>query len=140
VGTSDGDRVTVVGGLRPGEQVVSPVPESLVVGNTMAQAVRERTSELAVLKTLGFSGIGVLTLVLAESFLIAFAGGGVGLGAAWLVVENGDPTGGLLPSFELTARDLATGVALMVGVGLFAGLLPSLAAMQIRITDALRKV
>ena len=70
----------------------------LVVGNTMAQAVRERTSELAVLKTLGFSDLRVLFLVLAESFIIAIVGGGLGLGAAWLFVQSGDPTGGLLPS------------------------------------------
>src|SRR5207342_504596 len=47
----------------------------LVVGNTMAQAVRERTSELAVLKTLGFSDVTVLSLVLAESIFIAILGG-----------------------------------------------------------------
>ena len=111
----------------------------LVVGNTMAQAVRERTSELAVLKTLGFSDLRVLFLVLAESFIIAIVGGGLGLGAAWLFVQSGDPTGGLLPSFFLPPRDLTTGVALMLLVGLLAGLLPSIGAMRIRITDALRK-
>src|SRR5262249_50103336 len=59
----------------------------LVVGNTMAQAIRERTSELAVLKTLGFSNPLIVTLVLAESFFIAIAGGGVGLGLAWAIVH-----------------------------------------------------
>ena len=49
------------------------------------------------------------------------------------------PTGGLLPSFFLPPRDLTTGVALMLLVGLLAGLLPSIGAMRIRITDALRK-
>ena len=51
----------------------------LVVGNTMAQAVRERTSELAVLKTLGFTDAAVLGLVLAESLFVAVVGGGLGL-------------------------------------------------------------
>jgi putative ABC transport system permease protein len=111
----------------------------LVVGNTMAQAVRERTSELAVLKTLGFSDLRVLILVLAESFFIAIAGGGLGLLAAWLVVQSGDPTGGLLPSFFLPPRDIAFGVGLMFLVGLIAGLFPSIGAMRIKITDALRK-
>src|SRR5437870_11311157 len=55
----------------------------LVVGNTMAQAVRERTNELAVLKTLGFSNLRILTLVLAESLSITMDGGGLGLGLAW---------------------------------------------------------
>ena len=81
----------------------------LVVGNTMAQAVRERTSELAVLKTLGFSNRRILTLVLAESLFIATSGGGLGLGVAWLFVKQGDPTGGLLPAFVLPPRDLSCG-------------------------------
>jgi putative ABC transport system permease protein len=111
----------------------------LVVGNTMAQAVRERTSELAVLKTLGFSNVRILTLVLAESVAIAAAGGGLGLAAAWLIVRNGDPTGGLLSPFSLPDRDLITGVWLIVMVGMLAGLLPAASAMRLRITDALRK-
>ena len=82
----------------------------LVVGNTMAQAVRERTSELAVLKTLGFSDTAVLSLVLAESLFVALVGGGLGLFAAWLIVLGGDPTGGFLPAFTLPNRDIVTGV------------------------------
>lgn len=112
----------------------------LVVGNTMAQAVRERTNELALLKTLGFTSGGILALVLAESLFVAIAGGGLGLAAAWVIVQNGDPTNGLLPLFVLPGRDLATGVGLIVGVGALAGALPALSAMRLRITDALRKV
>jgi putative ABC transport system permease protein len=112
----------------------------LVVGNTMAQAVRERTSELAVLKALGFSDVRILTLVLAESLLIAVVAGGLGLGVAWLIVQNGDPTGGLLPAFMLPRRDVTTGIGLMAAVGLLAGLLPATSAMRLKITDALRKV
>jgi putative ABC transport system permease protein len=111
----------------------------LVVGNTMAQAVRERTSELAVLKTLGFSNVGILSLVLAESMFVAVAGGGLGLAAAWAIVARGDPTGGLLSPFVLPQRDVALGIAVIVCVGLAAGFLPAAGAMRIRITDALRK-
>lgn len=111
----------------------------LVVGNTMAQAVRERTSELAVLKTLGFSDVRILTLVLAESLFITVVAGALGLGVAWLIVQNGDPTGGLLPTFVLPPRDIITGIGLMAAVGVLAGLLPATNAMRIRITDALRK-
>src|SRR6185503_15555832 len=63
----------------------------LVAASTMAQSVRERTNELAVLKTLGFSGGSILALVLGESLFIAFTGGLLGLGLAWLFVQNGDP-------------------------------------------------
>ncbi len=111
----------------------------LVVANTMAQAVRERTAELAVLKTLGFSNGGVLTLVLAESLFIAVLGGGLGLALSWGIVQMGDPTNGMLPAFTLPTRDLVAGVWLMVAVGLLAGALPAAQAMRLRITDALRR-
>ena len=90
----------------------------------MAQSVRERTSELAVLKTLGFTGGTILALVLAESLFIVFVGGGLGLAVAWLFVQGGDPTGGMLPIFVLPPRDVAIGVALMVCMGLLAGAAP----------------
>ena len=73
----------------------------LVAANTMAQSVRERTSEVGVLKTLGFSNGAILALVLGESVLIAIIGGALGLGLSWLVVQNGDPTGGM----PRTSRD-----------------------------------
>jgi putative ABC transport system permease protein len=112
----------------------------LVVGNTMAQAVRERTSELAVLKTLGFSNAMVLALVLAESLFVAIAGGGLGLLTAWaIVVFVGDPTKGMLTPFVLPNRDVVLGIGLMVAVGVAAGLLPAAGAMRLRIVDALRK-
>ena len=111
----------------------------LVVGNTMAQAVRERTNELAVLKTLGFSNTKVLSLVLAESMFIAVVGGGLGLGVAWAIVSRGDPTNGLLTPFVFPRVDIAIGIALIAAVGVVAGLLPAAGAMRIKITDALRK-
>jgi putative ABC transport system permease protein len=111
----------------------------LVAANTMAQAVRERTNELAVLKTLGFQDSSILLLVMAESLFIVFLGGGLGLGLAWLLVQGGDPTNGMLPVFILPAKDLALGVVLMLAMGLLAGAMPAVAAMRLRITDALRR-
>ena len=112
----------------------------LVAASTMAQSVRERTSELAVLKTLGFSGPTILTLVLAESLFIAFTGGLLGLGLAWIFVTAvGDPTNGMLPIFSLPPRDLVIGVGLMIMMGLLAGVMPAFAAMRLKITDALRR-
>ncbi len=111
----------------------------LVAANTMAQSVRERTSELAVLKTLGFRDGTVLGLVLAESLFIVLLGGGIGLGLAWILVQGGDPTHGLLPVFMLPARDLVLGLGLMVAMGLLAGAMPAVGAMRLKITDALRR-
>ena len=111
----------------------------LVAANTMAQSVRERTSEVGVLKTLGFSNASILVLVLSESVLIAVIGGGLGLLAAWVFVQQGDPTGGMLPIFVLPTRDVVLGGALIVALGLLAGALPAINAMNLKITDALRR-
>jgi len=111
----------------------------LVAANTMAQSVRERTSEVGVLKTLGFSNGAILALVLGESVLIAIIGGALGLGLSWLFVQNGDPTGGMLPIFILPARDLTIGAVMIVLLGLVAGAWPAVNAMNLKITDALRR-
>jgi putative ABC transport system permease protein len=112
----------------------------LVAASTMVQSVRERTSELAVLKTLGFTDRRILVLVLVESLFITVVGGGLGLGLAWVIVTfGGDPTNGLLPIFELPASNVLVGFGLMVLMGLVAGILPAVSAMQLRITDALRR-
>jgi putative ABC transport system permease protein len=111
----------------------------LVAASTMVQSVRERTNELAVLKTLGFTDGTILTLVLAESLFITLVGGGAGLAVAWLIVQQGDPTGGLLPLFSLPSADIVAGIVLMLLMGLLAGALPATGAMRLRITDALRR-
>jgi putative ABC transport system permease protein len=111
----------------------------IVAANTMAQSVRERTSEFAVLKTLGFSGGSMLMMVLGESVFIAGLGGGLGLLVAWLFVQGGDPTGGMLPIFVLPPRDVVVGVGLIVMMGIVAGVLPALSAMRLKITDGLRR-
>jgi putative ABC transport system permease protein len=111
----------------------------LVAANTMAQSVRERTSEMGVLKTLGFSNASILVLILSESVLIAVIGGGAGLALAWLFVQQGDPTNGMLPVFMLPPRDMTVGVVMVLLLGLVAGLWPAVSAMNLKITDALRR-
>jgi putative ABC transport system permease protein len=111
----------------------------LVAANTMAQSVRERTSEVGVLKTLGFSNTTVLLLVLSEAVVISVIGGGLGLLTAYLFVQQGDPTNGMLPIFMLPSRNVAAGAVLIVALGVVAGLVPAVNAMQLKITDALRR-
>jgi putative ABC transport system permease protein len=111
----------------------------LVAGNTMAYAVRERTNELAVLKAIGFTDRAVLGLVLGESFLLTFLGGGIGLGLAWVLISMGDPTNGALPFFYLPARELITGIVLIGLMALAAGILPALQAQRLQIAEALRR-
>ena len=112
----------------------------LVTGNTMAIAVRERTGELAVLKTIGFTGPGVLVLVLIESLAYAAVGGSAGLALAKLFTLNGDPTGGMLGVFYLPTEALFIGLGLALLVGVVSGLLPAVTAMRLRVVDALRRV
>jgi putative ABC transport system permease protein len=112
----------------------------LVTGSTMSQAVRERIGELGVLKAIGFTNTQVLGLVLAESCLLTFVGGGLGLGLAWLVTSRGDPTGGLLPLFHLPVSDLLIGAGIAVLLGLLTGIFPALQATRLRVAEALRRM
>jgi len=110
----------------------------LLTGNTMAQAVRERIPELAVLKTIGFRDGSVLGLVLAESVLLVLIGGVLGLGLAGVLGPIvGAASGGVisLPSIGLSSWLL--GLGLMVAIGLLVGALPALRAMRLNIVDAL---
>jgi putative ABC transport system permease protein len=112
----------------------------LVTGNTMAISVRERTGELAVLKTVGFGDRAVLVLVMAESLLLAILGGALGIGLAKAFTLRGDPTNGMLVSFYLPPWGIAAGAALALSVGLLAGLLPAVAGMRLQVVEALRRL
>jgi putative ABC transport system permease protein len=111
----------------------------LVAGNTMAQAVRERTEELGVLKAMGFTNELVLTLVLVESCLIAAVGGLAGLGLAKLITAGGSPVPAMLPVFYLPTRYLVIGLGLVLALGIIAGILPAVRAMRLEIAAALRR-
>ena len=112
----------------------------LVTGNTMAQAVRERTGELGVLKAIGFTNTRVVALVLAESCLLTVLGGTIGLGLALAITPViAGPLAGLLPLFYLPARALLIGFGLSVALGLVTGMFPALQAMRLRVADALRR-
>jgi putative ABC transport system permease protein len=113
----------------------------LVTGNTMSQSVRERTGELGVLKAIGFTNVQVLMLVLAESCLIAILGGAMGLGFACLVVPVvGKALSNFLPMFFFPMRDLLFGITICLALGLITGIFPALAAMRLRVADALRRI
>lgn len=113
----------------------------LVTGNTMAISVRERTSELAVLKAIGFSDRSVLFLVLGESLLIALTGGLLGLLLAVLAIPVlAKALSGMLPRLFLSPVLLSLGLFTALAVGIAGGILPGIAAMRMRVVNALRKV
>lgn len=111
----------------------------LVAGNTMAQAVRERVSELGVMKAVGFTAAQIVALVLAESCLIAAIGGGIGLGVGFLLVSVANPARSVLPVFFFPPRDLMLGIVFVVLLGLATGLLPAIQAMRLNTVEALRR-
>jgi len=113
----------------------------LVAGNTISQAVRERTGELGVLKAIGFTNAQVLGLVMAESCVIAALGGLLGLGLACLIVPVvAKALSTMLPMFFFPVRDLAVGLGICLALGIATGIFPALSAMRLRVADALRRM
>ena len=109
----------------------------LVVGNTMAQSVRERVPQFAVLKTLGFTDNSVLGFVLAETVAMCTIGGLVGLGARD-VAGCGDRQGGRADDADrVDGRVWLAGLVAIVVLSLVVGLLPALRARRLKIVDAL---
>ena len=109
----------------------------LVVGNTMAQSVRERVPELAVLKTLGFSDGSVLGFVIAEALALCLFGGLLGLALATLAgAAVSKATGNQFP-VHVDVRVWLIGVAAILVMSLAVGLLPGLRAQRLKIVDAL---
>ncbi len=110
----------------------------LIVGNTMMLAIRERTTEIAVLKTLGFRSLRIFRMVLAESMFLSLLGGLLGIGVALLAITAmRKALAGVLPDLALGPEVMLQGLAIMLGLGLVTGLLPALAAMRLNIVTAL---
>ena len=112
----------------------------LVTANRMAQSVRERTNEIGVMKTLGFSATLIVSLVLLESMLMTITAGLAGIGIAYAFSIGFAPVlKGSFPGFELQGGSILLAIALMIGFGLISGLWPSLMAMRLKVVDALRR-
>jgi putative ABC transport system permease protein len=118
----------------------------LVSANTMSMAVRERRTEIAVLKTLGFGSGLVMALILGEALLLGVLGGAFGLGLSALMIKAlptipyiGDAVRAF-PNLGLSVPvgTLGFGVALLLGLA--AGIVPALGAYRAKITDMLRTV
>lgn len=114
----------------------------LIVGNSMVLSIRERTKEIAVLKTLGFSASHVFRLVLSESFLLAGLGGVLGLVLAKLVVSGLSQAPNLknmLPNLVMDQSIFWTALLYIIALGIVTGIVPAYRAMQLNIVDALTR-
>jgi putative ABC transport system permease protein len=110
----------------------------MIVGNTMALSIRERTREIGVLKTLGFSGARILRMVLGESVLLALLGGLPGLAiAALITLALRNSLANIAPAFAVSPDIAMEGLALMIALGLITGMIPALNAMRLKIATAL---
>jgi putative ABC transport system permease protein len=113
-----------------------------VAGNTMAMSVRERTTEIAVMRTLGFRAGTIFSLVVGEGFLVALAGGVIGALLARGIVnaEFLGLAGGFIPAFGVNNLNVLVGLGLSAFIGIAASVIPATMASRLKIVDALRRV
>ena len=120
----------------------------LIAANTSAMGVRERTPEIAVLKSLGFRRRPILLGLVAESTLQALLGGVIGAGGAWVIFRalgaagktDNMPFLGPLASFRMSPAVAAEGVAIALAVGLVAGIVPAWNGARLNVAEALRRL
>jgi putative ABC transport system permease protein len=114
----------------------------LVSANTMAMSIRERTREVAVLKTLGFTRVNVLGLFVSEAVALSLAGGFIGVGMGWLMIFGLTHSPQFISFFPLQVTPAIWLAAMLTAglVGLLSAALPSYHASQVNIVDGLRHI
>jgi putative ABC transport system permease protein len=115
----------------------------LVTANTMAMTVRERSAEVAVLKTLGFRRSQILAMLVGESVTVALAGGVIGVGGARIILGNFNwyrATSGVIQHFQITVHTMVLGMVLAVLLGACSAVVPAWRASRQSIVAALRTV
>ena len=113
----------------------------LIAANTMMMAFRERTSEIGVMKTLGFEDGTVFKLVLAEAAIITLGGGVLGSLLAKFAIERSKfNAGGMLPPMQVHWETVLTGIGIALLIGAVSGILPAWQAAKLTIVNALRRV
>lgn len=116
---------------------------SLVAANSMAMAMRERVTEIAVLKAIGFSGQRVLVMVLGEAFMVSFLGGilGVAMGCGLLhLMHLAMPQQFPFTLIEMMGPWITYGFFVAGGIGLISGLIPAIQASRLSVINGLRRV
>ncbi len=116
----------------------------LIVGNAMSGAIRERTGEIAVMKTIGFTSGRIARIVIGETLVISILGGLLGIAAAALLVGGVGAIGSTFSAFfstlSLTPVIVLIGVGLMVVLGTLTGAIPAWNAMRINVISAFRRI
>jgi putative ABC transport system permease protein len=118
----------------------------MILGNTIAMAVRERTREYGVLRALGFSPGAVGFFVVAEALTIGLCAGALGVGLSVPIVELGmgrfleENMGAWFPYFRIAPQTYVAAMVLALALALVASILPARRASRLVVTDALRRV
>lgn len=118
----------------------------LILGNTIAMGVRERTNEYGVLRAIGFLPKHIAWFILGEAMLIGTMGGVLGVIVSYPVIEKGlgrwleENLGGFFPYFRIETAAAVVAIVLASGLGAAAAAIPAYRASQLRVVDALRRV
>jgi putative ABC transport system permease protein len=136
--------VSMTGAILTALKVISVVIIGVilaVLSNTMAMTARERLSEYAVLKTLGFGAFHLVFLIAGESLVIAMVGGGLGIALLYPAASAfGKAMENFLPIFEVKSITLVAAAFISAGVGVVAATFPSWRAVNLKIVDGLRRI
>jgi putative ABC transport system permease protein len=112
----------------------------LVAANTMMMAVRERVSEVAIMKTLGFQDTTLVGIVLAESIAITLIGGFLGLFGARMAFAGNNPLSQFFPGFAVHGSTIALGLAIAMLLGVVSGAVPAWQSARLSVVQAFRRV
>lgn len=118
----------------------------LILGNTVAMGVRERTGEYAVLRAIGFRPYHIAALVIGEAGTLGLLGGGIGLALAFPFINMGmgryieENHGSIFPFFRVTPESAAAALGIAVGLGIVSSIIPAARAYRLHVIDALRRV
>ena len=111
----------------------------VIVGNSMILSIRERTAEIGVMKTLGFSSARIFRMVLAESLLLALLGGLLGVLASGSLVALVNSAPIQLPTLVLSGSVWSQALLFMIGLGFITGIVPAMNALRLNIITALSR-
>lgn len=126
--------------------VVILVIMALILGNTIAMGVRERTNEYGVLKALGFTNNHVVMFIVVEAIVIGIAGGIIGLAIGYPFIEGGlgkfleENMGAFFPYFKIDPRMSVLAMFLAVGLAAAASVIPAISAARLKTVDALKRI
>jgi putative ABC transport system permease protein len=119
---------------------------ALIVGNTIAMGVRERTNEYGVLRAIGFLPGHIVRFILAEGLVIGLLGGAIGVILGYPLVNNGmgrvieENMGQFFPQFRVQPQIAGIALVLAITLGFIAAILPARKASRLQVVEALRRV